>query len=101
MAAGDLLVAAGDLVALAGDLVAGDLDGGDFVGDFAGTFSAMSRTGAAACRFTGVRGVDFDDDAGLVAVTDALVLDFGDAPFAVEFYFGVEISNVWLLTLEI
>lgn len=79
MVAGDLV--AGDLAA-AGDLDGGDFDG-DFVGDLAGIFSAMSRTGAVACRFTGVLGVDFSD-AELVA---GFVLDFGDAPFAVEFCF--------------
>lgn len=73
------MVVVGDCAA--GDLAAGDLDGGDFVGDLAGIFSAMSRTGAAADRFVGVRGVDFAD-GGLVA---AFGLDFGDAPFAVEF----------------
>lgn len=62
--------------------VAGDLDAvGDFVGDLAGIFSAMSRTGAAADRFVGVRGVDFA--CGGVA-TAVLVLDFGVAPFTVE-----------------
>lgn len=66
-----------------GDLAAGDLDaGGDFVGDLAGIFSAMSRTGAAADRFVGVRGVDFACGGVAAAV---LVLDFGVAPFAGEF----------------
>lgn len=72
----------------AGDFT-GDLDaGGDFVGDLAGPFSAMSRTGAAADRFVGVRGVDFacGGVVAAAAVAEAVrVLDFGVAPFAVEF----------------
>lgn len=75
-----MVCAAGDLAAV-GDFV-GDVD---FAGDLAGIFSAMSRTGAAAARFTGVLGVAFDDVAAdLAAGLAVFALDFGDAPFAAE-----------------
>lgn len=67
--------------------MAGDFGaGGDFVGDLAGIFSAMSRTGAAADRFVGVRGVDFACGGVLAAAAAPRVVDFGVAPFAGEFY---------------
>lgn len=74
---------------MAGDFVGGDFVGDDFAGDLAGIFSSMRRMGAAADRFTGVRGVTFDA-AAAVAAGDAaaglavFALDFGDAPFVVE-----------------
>lgn len=72
------------VVVAAADFV-GDLDaGGDFDGDLATTFSAMSRTGAAADRFVGVLDVDFAC-GGVAAAAAVLVFDFGVAPFAGEF----------------
>lgn len=79
------MVCAADLAA------AGDFVGDDFVGDFAGIFSAMSRTGAAAVRFTGVLRVDFDDAAA--AGLAVFALDFGDAPFAMEVYLLTDGKN--------
>lgn len=80
-----------------GDFVVGDLVGGDFVGDLAGIFSAMSRIGAAADRFTGVRGVvfDADDDAtGLMG----FAFDFGEsALFAAEFWRELEINLIFFV----
>lgn len=69
-------------------MAGGDLVGDDFVGDLAGIFSAMSRAGGGADRFTGVLGVGFDaavddDDDDATGLT-VFAFDFGDnALFAV------------------